>query len=868
MSIILVHPFKNKLPNIDELFNVKNGNPTVQTVDSFCNRVIGLAQKYDQSVMASNDFKGNALEAFAEFLIKANETDNRIGIYGYTPTDASDDYGVDGVGQGENQNPATVQIKFRTGDYVLTDRHDQLTAFMSQSQNRYGVKLTDTKNMLIITTALTVEDRVLENMLMGKVRVLNREALREMLDNRPEWWSRFYESMKASVTPKQEYSVKTLRPHQSEAVEAVMNCKEKLGKVVLPTGVGKTMIEAEIICRTIASHQDDDCSVVIKVNSPRILLCLQLYKEVFMYLQPRKVKARYVNFNSGSSDEKWVAEEMKKNDEVYREMICTTSPSEVQEAYVKACAERIPLIVFSTYNSSVRFAESGLVPCLTLHDEAHNLVSGEFNKAADRNVCPTEASLFFTATEKVTDSPEDLGMNNPDIFGNMLYTKSPRQMIEIGEMVPPRMHYVTPREGIVYDLSKVDNDIAALALSIFDAFTAHKKRIKENSCSPCSIGAKVLVVCSGQKELKGMMDPAVQAIEEHINEAVKKIFKNIVFETLRKQHPDIHLFALSSNYGIYNDGEFIPAPVNNSKKNELLRKINAMGSEENAIIFHVDMIGEGIDVPGITGVMPFRNCELTKFVQNVGRSARLHPEDRRKLYAGEIHPNKHDREVEKKWIKPYCWVIIPSFLENAEGFKGRFTEIIQELRNNYGYVPRQDTLIDNVKGIEDDDPIDTVNEKNKRSPHSHSGIYEFDHEFEQLSVCEQVELNSVINGCQSDFLSQLNAIANGTNLLNPEGVVFFLKARGLSATMKITGGVSVLLPGSEFRQNGVSSLKRYYQIARQEIVTAGSVKDGRTVVEIPCSTPSFAASIALGATVNGNDVWVDGQGISIAKYGV
>ena len=200
-------------------------------------------------------------------------------------------------------------------------------------------------------------------------------------------------------------------------------------------------------------------------------------------------------------------------------------------------------------------------------------------------------------------------------------------MIGVGEMVPPRIHTVKAKKGPKFDLAKTDNDFEALAFSIFDAFQEHKKQIKADSCSPDDIGAKVLIVCRGQKELMEMLNPSAEVaapVTEEAKEEMTAIFKNKVFEVLRKQHPDLHLFALSSDFGLYNDGEFIKAPVNNAKKNAFLNTIKGLASNEDALIFHVDMVGEGIDVPGITGVMPFRNCELCKFVQNVGRSARLH----------------------------------------------------------------------------------------------------------------------------------------------------------------------------------------------------------------------------------------------------
>jgi superfamily II DNA or RNA helicase len=720
-----------------------------------------------------------------------------------------------------------------------------------------------------------------------------------MLDNFPQWWVAFYNAVKASVTPKQEaFEVKVLRPHQLEAVEACMAIYNdpldsfKSGKVILPTGTGKTLIESENIRRVILIQQQAGKLPVIKVNSSRILLCGQLCKDIFEYLQSHGVEARYVIFNSGTSDEKWFVTKMKELGGTWRKIICTTDPHEVMDAFQKATTENIPLIIVSTYDSSVKFAESMLCPCLTIHDEAHNLVSGETCKAADRTICPTEASFFFTATEKTTESNEDLGMNNLVRFGKTIYTKAPKEMIEKGEMVPPRTHIVSPKNGIAYDLAKIDNDIEALCISIWDAYAEHEKKIKESSCSPDSIGAKILIVCRGQKELKDMMDPEAEAAAEEGIKTTKKVFKNSVFDTLRKAHPGVHLFALSSDYGIYNDGEFLPSPVSNAKKYALMQKIEALESEESALIFHVDMISEGIDVPGITGVMPFRNCEFAKFMQNVGRSARLHNEDRSNVYAGEIQSNEQDRES-KKWVKPFCWVIIPSFLENSSGFEDRYKMIIKDLRENYNFSPCQPTHIDNNEdnGLNDDPDVITVNDKNKKSPHSKSGLEEFEHKFEGMSVCARVEAMAANSDEKDDFLDQLITLGNtcptrtivpivdavlppterstprlAKGSVKPQkrpidltadltGIIYRMDERGIVATGKIVNGKFIILPGSGFRYEANPSMPVGYGEIRNRMIQEGIVVNGIVVREFEVSSGSTAAGVLLGASANGNACW-------------
>lgn len=733
-AITLVHPFKDILPDVDEFFLTEGEEGITNTVNAFCYKIKKFAEKY-QDQIATEDFKGWALEIFAEYLIKTNAADNRIGIYDYKPVSATDedDVGVDGFGIGENGLPATVQVKYRAGDYVLTANEDHLSNFLTASWNDYAVRIEDDKNMLIITTGLKVDDRTREKMLKNKVRVLNREALREMLDHRPEWWTRFYEAVKNSRTKAltSPTPAKQLRPHQVEAVAEIMLDENMKGKIILPTGSGKTLIQAEVVRRVIARVLQYGQVPVVKINSPRILLCFQLFEEIFNHLNSHGVQSSYINYNSGKADDRFYATEIRKLGGIYRQIVSTTSTQEVRDAYAKAVKANVPLIIFSTYHSAEKFASSKVVPHLTIHDEAHNLVSTEFSKAAN---LPSAGNLYFTATEKVTDSDEGIGMNNPEVFDNTIYVKSPKEMIDVGEMIPPRVHVVRARSGVTVDLNKLDRDYDALFRSIADAFFAHQRKLRETSFDSTKLGAKVLVVCRGQQDLIQM-------------------FKTNIFTKFREEYPDVHIFALSSEFGLYMNGEYCTAPVTHTKKFAFLKKVKAMGAHEKAIIFHVDMIGEGIDVPGITGVMPFRNCELSKFVQNIGRASRLHPEDRKKVYANELKP-----EDKQHWIKPYSWVIIPTFLESSEDYRSRMEDIIHKLREDYGYIPRQHTIIDNVKGLADDPDIDTVNAKDKKSPHADSGLDEFAHEFENVTLTEQIIFADEISQAGKKFAEELDSL--------------------------------------------------------------------------------------------------------------
>jgi len=139
--------------------------------------------------------------------------------------------------------------------------------------------------------------------------------------------------------------------------------------------------------------------------------------------------------------------------------------------------------------------------------------------------------------------------------------------------------------------------------------------------------------------------------------------------------------------------------------------------------------------------MPFRNCEESKLIQNIGRATRLHPIDRKRFYRGEIDVSSRN---EGKWIKPYSWVIIPSYMVDAEGMEGRFRFIIDRMRSEFGYIPQQHTEIDNVTSDDKNADIDTVNDKKKCKRGKKSGIDAFEHEFEKVSCIEKIIENDQI----------------------------------------------------------------------------------------------------------------------------
>ena len=498
-----------------------------------------------------------------------------------------------------------------------------------------------------------------------------------------------------------------LREHQSQCCEKIETNNFSRGKIILPTGTGKTFIEATLICNEIEKNQKNGIYGGIHVVCcPRILLSLQLLKEIGEKASKRNLQVYYMNVNSGEFNSSELEEIVRSFGLQAYEIRSTTSFSEIKEKAAEIKAMNMPMIIVSTYHSAYQIQMAGLEVGTWINDEAHYLVSnGDFGQIP-KYTC--NKMFFCTATPKLTDDEENgKGMQNVELFGEQLFFKSPKEMVDKGEMVKPAIHLV----GVVGQDCSTDlsQDYGSQAASVFDVFNYHRKAIREHSSVPGRVGAKLVVVCEGQKSLLGIFKS---------KQMVAFIKEN------REQNKKVNLYALSSDFGIYRNGLY-NRRADNTSKERLMKDLKALKSEDEAIIFHVDMIAEGIDVPGITGVMPFRNMGKIKFLQNVGRASRLFGDDRTKLYDGSLIPRDF-----KKYIKPYAWIILPIFLGNSNDSISRYKEYIRVLRSDYGFDGSELILMNNTNGISADKDFDEVAKLEKALHSAGKDITNFVHQLE------------------------------------------------------------------------------------------------------------------------------------------
>ncbi len=201
-----------------------------------------------------------------------------------------------------------------------------------------------------------------------------------------------------------------LRPHQKSALNAMEN--NDIGKVILPTGAGKSII---FIKNTIEQFSSEIPQTVCVV-APRILLACQLSQDYEKHI----FNAKFLHVHSGSR--------LKH----YR----TTNPEDIKDWH--NIHSNHHKIIFTSYNSLKKVVESNIQVDTYHFDECHNSVKKNFFPHIEDAVRTADKKYFFTATPKNSKIPRKKpGMNITEVYGNNICNVPMTKMIDGGFVVPP-----------------------------------------------------------------------------------------------------------------------------------------------------------------------------------------------------------------------------------------------------------------------------------------------------------------------------------------------------------------------------------------------------------------------------------------------
>ena len=343
-----------------------------------------------------------------------------------------------------------------------------------------------------------------------------------------------------------------LRPHQIDALDAMVNNPK--GQVIVPTGGGKTMCMIED-AKTVFRTQEVATIVVV---APRILLAEQLCSEFLETGEFNDVRVMHVH--SGETEH---YSSTKVNDIRYHNFLCYESNQ----------------LIFTTYHSLHRIQESDIVVDVVYFDEAHNSVQRNFIESVEHFSMYADRSYFFTATPKHSLTPFKAGMNDSDIFGNVICQVPAPKLVEQGYILPPKVKVyktdILHRDEITFDVE---------CNQIMDNIDDHETK-------------KILVCAKSTKQINGLV-----SYDKFLDELAWRGYS---------------CMYITSKTGAVIDGEKV-------SRSEFFNVLSAWGQDEDKkfVVLHHSILSEGINVKGLEAVLFLRSMDYIGISQTIGRVIR------------------------------------------------------------------------------------------------------------------------------------------------------------------------------------------------------------------------------------------------------
>jgi len=345
----------------------------------------------------------------------------------------------------------------------------------------------------------------------------------------------------------------TLRPHQERGVAAM--AEHNKGQLIKPTGAGKTLT---MIYDTLRLFQSETPQTVVVV-APRILLAEQLSSEFLEHITDPMVRILHVH--SG---------------ETHHES--TTNPDVIYDWAVQTYKRH--RIIFTTYNSLNRVQESGIEVNTIYFDEAHNSVKRNFFPATEHFSANADRCYFFTATRKTSLTPSKPGMNDVDVYGNIICRVSAPELVDGGYIIAPK---IVAKKFDVLAPKQVTAECDSSNLT---------ETLDDIDCK------KILVCVKSAKQLINLMSHTDCATQLH-------------------QRGYSYLY-ITSKTGAIIDGKKVNREV-------FFDTLNAWGRDPNKkfVCLHRSILSEGINVSELEAVVFLRNMDVIEMTQTIGRVLRL-----------------------------------------------------------------------------------------------------------------------------------------------------------------------------------------------------------------------------------------------------
>jgi len=372
------------------------------------------------------------------------------------------------------------------------------------------------------------------------------------------------------------------RPHQQECLEETATHPK--GIICAATGSGKTLVG---IGDTMREFEKETPQTVVVV-APRLLLANQLSSEYLEHIDNVQV----YHVHSGDTHHE-----------------SSTKPEKIKEWWDTYISSH--KLIFTTYHSLHRVVESE-IKIDTIHlDEAHNSVQKNFYSAVEYLSQVTKRFYSYTATPKYSATSNKPGMNNVQVYGNIIANIDARRMVREGYIIPPKI---------------VAKQVSLSSSNVFERDCNHLiESIDEAKVS------KVLVCAKATKQITALMSQTSFC--------------------LQLEQRGYSWMVITSKTGAIIDGK----KVNREEFFDTLHEWSKDDSKK-FVLLHYAILSEGINISGLEAVIFMRSMDAIGICQTIGRVIRLHHKDSARLRSGEIEPGNLSQ-----YQKSYGLVIIPTF---------------------------------------------------------------------------------------------------------------------------------------------------------------------------------------------------------------
>ena len=352
----------------------------------------------------------------------------------------------------------------------------------------------------------------------------------------------------------------TLRPHQQRATDAML--VHDKGQIIVPTGGGKTLT---MIMDTKKRHEVINNGTTTVVVAPRILLAEQLCSEFMEVIDPHNSDPYLHVLHCHSGETKYMSTTKAKEIHLYA-------------SCARECGENV--IIFTTYNSLHRVMEADIEVNTIYFDEAHNSVKRNFFPATEFFANDADRCYFYTATRKTSVTINKPGMNDVDVYGDIICRVSAPELVDGGYIIPPRIQakqfFIHKKAGMISCETDAEN--------IIDT-------IEETDTK------KILVCVKTSRQLINLMKATDFADELH----------DLGYSYL----------YITSKTGAVVDGKKVD-------REQFFETLNKWGRDPDKkfVVLHRSILSEGINVSELETVIFLRNMDVIEMTQTIGRVLR------------------------------------------------------------------------------------------------------------------------------------------------------------------------------------------------------------------------------------------------------